>query len=118
MNADGATRVASRLEGDALRTTTLRVLDDRPAGAARVCLRAGRAIRHAVHAVDVGILTSTDLHLVDGHGVLAAAAHGWMIIETSGDALVLKGTLGKRVALAHGVGAGEAGEVIAAVGTE
>ena len=94
------------------------VLDDGTTSTARVCGRARRAVWHAVLAIDVGIRARADLHLIDRHGITAAAGHGRMIIETSRDALVLEGTLGKSIALAEGVGAGESREVITAIRAE
>lgn len=91
--------ILPRLEGHALRSSTLRVLEDGAARRARVSFCAGGTIRHSIMAFDIRILGRRNLNLVDGKG---ATGHGGVVIEIGGNAFALKATLGQEVALAEG----------------
>lgn len=116
-NLTAGRSVLSGLEGHALGATALGVLEDGAAGGAAVGLGTLGAVRHAVDAVDVGIVGGRNLHLGDGEvGILAG--HGRGVVQLGGDAFALEAALGQDVTLAEGVGAGEARELVAAVRAE
>lgn len=106
------------LEGHALCTTALSVLEDLTASRARVGFHTSGSVRHAVVAVDCCVVGGRDIHCVDREGIARIARHRWLIVKAAGDAFALELTLGQEITLAEGVGAAEAGEGVAAVGAD
>ncbi len=120
--ADRAPRrsIVSWLEGHALRTTALGVLEDSTALRARVGLGTSRTIRHAVLAVDIRILRRRDLNLIDGHALIIVTGNRRTAVEITSDALALEPALAQKITLAEPgvVAACEARERIGAIAVE
>lgn len=121
VDADRAARrsILARLEGDALSTAALRILEDGTAFGAGVGLMTGGSVRHAVLAIDVGIVSGRDLHLIDGHPLVVIARHRWITVEGSSDALLLESTFAQEIAFAEStIAALEARELVGTIAVE
>jgi hypothetical protein len=89
--------ILSWLEGNALCTTALRILEDGTTLRAGVRFVASRAVRHAVLAFDVRIVRRRNLHLVNGHAVVVVAGHGRMAVQITSDTFALESAFAEEI---------------------